>query len=390
MTDIAAHETGPIGYFVHHQGRGHAERAAALANELVPGRKVTLFCARDDIFPTLSEGVDVIGIPSLFEQIGDIPAGMAGQSTPGTLHCAPLGWDTITKATATLMNWFDQAKPALFITDVSAELGQLARIASIPHMAVLQHGDRSDLGHVSSYRSAVGLLAPYSSALEQQDRPKWMRDKTIYAPGVGIDWSKLGTTKDARMRLGLSLNTELVVVLGGGGGTGLPSAPLTLGARDDPDAQWVTLGKMQTEWHETAPGNLHHLGWVDNPEDWISAADRVVSSCGNTTVHMIAAATKPWVVVPEWRYFSEQYCKAEALDMAGVAAMSRQWPSSAAEWQKLWRAARGIDPAAQSALVEPDAANKAVRAIETLIGSIWSNAAIASSDMAGFTKAKAG
>ena len=27
-------EHGPIGYFVHHQGRGHAERAAAIANAI--------------------------------------------------------------------------------------------------------------------------------------------------------------------------------------------------------------------------------------------------------------------------------------------------------------------------------------------------------------------
>ena len=47
--------TGPIGYFVHHQGRGHAERAAAIANELIASRGVTLFCARDDIFPALDE-----------------------------------------------------------------------------------------------------------------------------------------------------------------------------------------------------------------------------------------------------------------------------------------------------------------------------------------------
>ncbi len=183
-----------------------------------------------------------------------------------------------------------------------------------------------------------------------------MRDKTIYAPGAGIDCSKLMPQADARARLGIDPAQQLVVVLGGGGGTGLPSAPLTLGARADADAQWVTLGAMQTEWHETPPGNLTHLGWVNNPEDWICAADRVVSSCGNTTVHMVAAAGKPWIVVPEWRYFSEQYCKAEALDAAGIAATSRQWPASAEEWQRLWRAATAIDPQTQRALVHNDGA----------------------------------
>ena len=369
----AGRSASPIGYFVHHQGRGHAERAAAIAAELVPNRPVTLFCARDDIFPPLADGIEVVGIPSLFEPDGPIPPALADQPTPDTLHCAPLGWSSITQAISTITGWFARHQPALFITDVSAELGQLARIASVPHMAVLQHGDRSDPGHMSSYRSAVGLLAPYARTLEQPERAPWMAEKTIYAPGVGIDCNRLTPRDEARRKLGLPEHADLVVVLGGGGGHGLPSAPLTLGARDDSKAEWVTLGRIETEWHETPPGNLRHLGWVDNPEDWISAADRIVSSCGNTTVHMVAAAGKPWIAIPEWRYFNEQTCKAEALDRAGVAATARQWPSSAQDWRKLWHAALAVDRGAQQSLVNDGAARDAAREIEAVIHRIWSD-----------------
>ena len=364
---------GPIGYFVHHQGRGHAERATALAREFAKDRSVTLFCARADIFPPLPEGVELVEIPSLFEPDGKPCGNLTDHPTPDTLHCAPLGWHSITEATGAIMRWFVEQRPALFITDVSAELGQLSRIASVPHVAVLQHGDRSDPGHMSSYESAVGLLAPYSSALEQADRPRWMRDKTIYAPGVGIDRSRLSERSDAREKLGLAQDTQLVVVLGGGGGDGLPSAPLTLGARDDCESEWVTLGKIKSEWHETPPGNLKHLGWVDNPEDWISAADRIVSSCGNTTVHMVAAAGKPWVAIPEWRYFSEQYSKAEALDRAGAAVIARQWPSSAHDWRRLWQAAGYLEQSTQRKLIEPEAASVAAREIDNLIHRIWAD-----------------
>ncbi len=82
---------GPIGYFVHHQGRGHAERAAAVANELAPKRGVTLFCARDDIFPPLHADVRMVEIPSLFEPAGNSAPAMADHPTPETLHCAPVG-----------------------------------------------------------------------------------------------------------------------------------------------------------------------------------------------------------------------------------------------------------------------------------------------------------
>ena len=55
--------TRPFGYFVHHQGRGHAERCAAIARALPPGRPLTIFCARDDIFPPLPQHVERIRIP---------------------------------------------------------------------------------------------------------------------------------------------------------------------------------------------------------------------------------------------------------------------------------------------------------------------------------------
>lgn len=220
--------TRPIGYFVHHQGRGHAERAAAIVNALPDTRPVTLFCARDDIFPALGAHIGIQTIPSLFEAPADAPPALANARTPGTLHCAPLGWGSITHAVATIAHWFDGARPALFVTDVSAELAQLARIASVPCISVLQHGQRDDPGHMAAYESAIGILAPYAPVLEQPGRPDWMTAKTHYAPGVGIDAAPPDRAA-ARAELGLPLKAEIVVVMAGSGGTGTPGTPLTLG-----------------------------------------------------------------------------------------------------------------------------------------------------------------
>ncbi|SFP31443.1 hypothetical protein [Qipengyuania nanhaisediminis] len=362
---------GPIGYFVHHQGRGHAERAAAIANEVVGSREVTLFCARPDIFPELDDRIEVIALPSLFEPTGKEAPAMAALPMPHTVHCAPLGWPSITSACARLTQWFSNRRPALFVTDVSAELAHLARLCSVPHVAVIQHGERSDAGHMSAYESAVGILAPYAEQLEQSDRPATLRKKTHYAAAVGVESRAFPSKEEARRKLGLDPDRDIVLVIAGGGGEGTPGTPLTLGARAEPTAHWITIGQVRSEWHETPPGNLEHKGWVDNPADWMAAADRVVSSCGNTTAHMVLAAGKPWIVIPEWRYFDEQYCKAEVLDREGLAAVSRQWPSQPAAWDRLWSAASLVDVERQRRAVDPDAARCAALWLEGLAEDLW-------------------
>jgi hypothetical protein len=348
----------PIGYFVHHQGRGHAERAAAIVNALPADQPVVLFSARADIFPPLNANVAIRTIPSLFEATGAEETGFGQVRTPATLHCAPLGWGGITHAVATIAGWFDVARPALFVTDVSAELAQLARIASVPGVVVVQHGQRDDVGHMAAYEGALGLLAPYAPALEQPGRPDWMLAKTHHAPGVGVTVSAIDRAA-ARALLGLPADAEIVVVVAGGGGGGTPATPLTLGARAEPDALWLTIGTVEHEWHATAPANLRHVGWVGTPDLYIAAADRVVSSAGNTTVHMIAAAGRPWIVVPEWRYFDEQLWKARMLGEAGAAVVLDHWPSHAGAWAAAWRRAAALDLVRQRALVDPGAARAA-------------------------------
>lgn len=354
-----------IGYFVHHQGRGHAERAAAIARALSPRVALTLFSARADIFPPLPEHAQVIEIPSLFEAPADVATAHAGLSTPDVFHCVPVGWPSITRAIATITGWFAEADADLFVTDVSAELALLARIASVPCVAVLQHGDRYDPGHRGAYESAIGLLAAYDAALEQPERPAWMLAKTRHFGGLGVN-SSAGDRSEARRRLGLPPDADMVLVVAGGGGTGTPATPLTLGARAEPDSLWITIGEVMHEWHATPPSNLRHLGWVEDSADWIAAADRVVSSAGNTTVHMIAAAGRPWIVVPEWRYFDEQLMKARALSGAGAAVLLDHWPAHVDAWRAAWARATSLDLSVQRGLADPAAPQRAARWLEQL------------------------
>ena len=361
----------PFGYFVHHQGRGHAERCAAIAHALPVDRPLVIFCARPDIVPSLPATATVISIPSLFEPRGDEAGTMDHVATPSTLHCAPLGWPAIRRAMATLTRWFDEADPALMICDVSAEVAQLSRICSVPHVKVLQHGNRSDAGHRAAYDGAVGLLAPFHAALAQPDWDAAMRARTCFAGGLGVQMQAV--PKDAaRRRIGVGADEAMTLVLCGGGGEGFGAAPLALGARGQPGARWITIGPVKRDWHATEPANLEHRGWVDNAADYVAAADLVVSSTGNTTCQQILGAGVPWLAIPEWRYFDEQHYKAAALREAGVACVRPHLPSSADSWaEAIAEAVREHQPTRQRAMIEAEPAGKAARWLEALAEGLW-------------------
>ena len=365
----------PVGIFVHHQGRGHAERAAALANALPPARPVRLFSARSDIFPPLRAGVEVIPLPSLFERPPDAATGTDWVPTPDSVHCAPLGWPTIRRAMAAMTAWFDAADPALMISDVSAEVAQLARLCSVPHVKVVQHGDRTDPGHRAAYDGAAGLLAPFHADLAQPDWDRDMRARMHFAPGLGVD-AAMPERAAARARLGVAPDARLALAVSGAGGCGLAEAPLAVAARAFPDMRWVVIGEARRDWHATPPANLELLGWVAEAADWIAAADLVVASTGNTTCHQILAAGRPWIAVPEWRYFDEQAFKARALAAAGACLHLPDLPASAHRWREAVAAARALhDPARQRRLAgSPAAAARAADWVEALIARLWTPA----------------
>ncbi|ETX15885.1 hypothetical protein OCH239_11970 [Roseivivax halodurans JCM 10272] len=375
MKDFATTSMRPIGYFVHHQGRGHAQRCAAIVRALPRSRPVTIFCARGDIFGPLPDHVEVRRIPSLFEPSGAEQSGMAALPTPDTLHCAPVGWPSVREAMSTLAEWFGAADPALLISDVSAEVAQLARLCSVPHVCVMQHGDRSDPGHMSAYRGASGLLAPFAEALAQPDWDGEMRRKMHFAGGLGV--SALPSRDAARAALGIAADTHLALCLSGGGGSGFAQAPFGVAARTFPEMEWVTIGRIERNWHATDPGNIRHLGWVDNAEMWIAAADLIVSSAGNSTCAQVAASGVPWVVVPEWRYFDEQVEKARALSRLGAAHHLAHLPSSAQAWRRaVAEATEAHDTTVQRALIDPAPARETARWIENLIARLWEEPAL--------------
>jgi predicted glycosyltransferase len=274
----------------------------------------------------------------------------------------------------TILDHLDDRGTGLFVVDVSAEIALLSRIASVPAVQIRMHGDRSDIGHVGSYEACVGLLAPFDESLEQDDFPADLRARTFYSGGLCTTLTAIPDKAEARRRLGLDPAREIVVVLTGGGGSGTPAAPLTVAARAAPDALFLVLGPTHREGHETDFANLRELGWVSTVTEHLAAADIVIASAGDNTVHEIARVGGRLAVMPEWRYFGEQTRKAQALVRLGAAVQAPHWPGDLAGWQALLERARSLDPEAIRPLFSPDAAARAAGWLEGLADDLWTPA----------------
>ncbi|MCJ2027005.1 glycosyltransferase [Methylobacterium sp. J-067] len=365
--------TKPIAFFVHHQGRGHANRTRAVVSEFARERPVSVLTADPSLFDGFSRDIEIVPLPNMIGAAVPTPR-LYAEPTPQVMHCVPLGLTPMRRTMRTILDHLDDRGVGLFVVDVSAEIALLSRIASVPAVQIRMHGDRSDIGHVGAYEACVGMLAPFDERLEQDDYPAGLRAKTFYSGGLCTSVDRVPERAEARARLGLDPAREIVVAVTGGGGSGTPYAPLTVAARAAPDALWLTLGPTHREGHETDFANLRELGWVPSVTDYLAAADIVIASAGDNTVHEVARVGGRLVVMPEWRYFAEQTRKAEALVRLGAAVQAPVWPGDLQGWRDLLDRARGLDGTALRSLYAPDAAAHAASWLEGLTDALWDGA----------------
>ncbi|WP_298447471.1 glycosyltransferase [uncultured Marinobacter sp.] len=369
LANDTAFSKRPVGYFVHHHGHGHARRCVAIAQQLNP-RPVTIFCAKPEIFPNLPSNANVIQIPDFHgkqarsEQLHNQPACLA-------LDCAPVGVSAIRQTGGIIAAWLGREDPALFVVDVSAELALLGRICSVPVVKIRMHGDRDDPAHQAAYSACTGILAPFDEILEQTDWPDNLRKRTFYTGGLIDTRDKVLSKTQARQQLGLPEQQQIFVVVAGNGGVGIPIAPVTLAARAYPDALWITVGKTVRYGHETDFSNLRDVGWVDNVNDYLAAADVVVATPGDTLTHEIARVGRPLICIPEWCYYNEQARKAQALAAQNLAVYSPTWPASFGHWRTLVDAVSQCDVSHQRQLVDNQVASRASEYLEQLIAELW-------------------
>lgn len=303
----------PIGYYVHHHGDGHRQRAIAIGQSF---RNVMLMgsglAGSTGSLPFLDLADD---------RLDESFAGIDHADRPSCLHYAPLDHEGIRQRTARMTGWIAEARPRLMVVDVSAEVAMLARLASVPTVYVRLSGNRLDTAHIDAFRSATALLAPFHDVLDDDETPAWVREKTFYAPGI---------IRSARQAVSARDDT-ILVVLGRGGGIS-DAEQWAAAARTTPTWQWHVIGPCTVP--TDMPANLELRGWVDDADAQIAAATVVIGAAGDGVVSAVLSARRPFICLPEPRPFDEQTSKANRLAAVGGAIVRYDRPSPV-EWPSL-------------------------------------------------------
>jgi hypothetical protein len=294
-----------IGYYVHHHGDGHRQRAIAIAQAL---ECVTLMGTG---LVGKTNGLSVLDLPD--DRLEDTFSGVDGAERPSCLHYAPINHEGIRARVAAMSCWIAQERPRLIVVDVSVEVAMLARLASVPTVYVRLNGRRLDLAHLDAFRGAAALLAPFHEALEDEDTPDWVRAKTFYAPCI-VRSETLSQTSD---------DGCILVVVGRGGGVS-DGNRWAEAARAASHHRWRVIGPCTIP--EAMPPNLELAGWVDDAETQIGRAKVIVGAAGDGVVSAVLSGRRPFICLPEPRPFEEQVSKARGLAAAGGALVPDGWP----------------------------------------------------------------
>jgi hypothetical protein len=245
-----------IGWYVHHQGQGHRQRAEALASELsrLTGHEVT--------------GLSTLSRPEQWDgpwvDLPDDATDAPVAPTPGDqLHWVPVGGEGLLARTAAISTWIARARPAAVVVDVSVEVCLLARLHGVPVVSFVLPGHRDDTPHLTGLRTADALVSAWPPEVDPLS----------------------GVPDDVHAR---------VVPLGGVSRfDGTPPTPAD-------DLPWTVLGGG---------------AWTgrDGVRDALAGASVAVTFAGQGSIADLAALQVPAVVVAADRPFGEQAATVTSL-----------------------------------------------------------------------------
>ena len=316
--------SGAIGYYVHHHGQGHRQRAMAIAVH-APDRFTLIGTGLADLpepFRRIDLADDRLTKDNIFEGFD------GGAERPNALHYAPIAHDGVRARNLAMVEWIAREKPAAIVVDVSVEAAMLARLCATPTIYVRLAGHRNDPAHLDAFRGARALLSPFHADLDDPEMADWIRAKTRYAPGL------TGPGAAPRPR------DRVVLVVVGAGGSVIDGERLAAAARSTPDLRWRVIGSVKPA--PVVPDNLKMLGWVSDADREIAQAGFVIGAAGDGVLGAVAAAARPFVCLPEPRPYGEQVAKGRRLRALDAAVVLDKWPE-AADWPEVLGRARRLD-----------------------------------------------
>ncbi len=323
----------PVGFYVHHQGRGHAARVQQIVAHLQ--RPATVFCSSPDYFGA-DLAAEVIALPLDYGEPGSYPQ---ERSPCGkTLHYAPLDVAGLRQRMTRIAAWVADRRPALMVVDVSVEVLTFCRLLSVPTVAVRLQGRRDDPAHLSAFAHARAILCPFAPGMEDSRLPAALEAKCFYT-GAYSRFARLnGKTPPATPPATPRSTRKHILVLLGSGGHSLDLRALTELAKAVPDRVVHVLGEVAG----ASSGNLRLHGVQPRVEDWLARAELVVGGGGSSVCYEVGAFRKPFVCLPEARAYGEQASNAAGLERLGLAVVVHAWPS-AAEWPAVLAQAMALE-----------------------------------------------
>lgn len=293
-----------VGYYAHHHGSGHLQRAAAVAARM------------DAELTVLSSADPPAGVDHLKLDRDDTPPIEGDVTASGALHWAPLRHNGLRRRTLQVARWVEEQHCTVMVSDVSVEILLLARLLSVPAASIALRGRRSDAAHELGYDTASLILAPWPESMNDGAVAKWT-GKTVWT-GALSRYDRRPRSAETCQRPG-----RCVVVLVGTGGHRMSDRSVREASLVD-DTHWHLLGSSFDPCG--APPTIDPRGWVADPWPELCRADVVVCVAGDAAIAEVAAAGKPLIAIPAARPFDEQRDHCAVLVRHGLCLAEPHWP----------------------------------------------------------------
>jgi hypothetical protein len=334
-----------IGYYAHHRGAGHLNRAMSIAREL--SDDVTILSSSTRPAEWTGGWVD---LPLDHSPNDRHPS--ADASANGALHWVPLASDGLFSRMAAIAQWLRDAEPSAVVVDVSVEVALLVRLHGIPVVTMAQPGDRSDAAHTLGYRASSAIVAVWPEGVPA----------LRVAEDIAGRIEAVGAISRIPVVAPLPREPQQIAVLAGLGTRGSSALDIAVGAARQalPDANWVVLSGADS-------ATVAHT---------LRTSSLVFAHCGENALAEIAASRVPAIIVPESRPHEEQQAMGIALGASGmpvtvVDMVEHSLDAEAAEsavqsidWTQLVRETADLDGEAWAAWCDGAAAARAAAIVE--------------------------